>query len=84
MSKTNDNSTVATLEDHGTLVDTELARVTGGMIPGLGAIYTQMISDTISTCMEGAVRALDSRSEFASATRHRQWTAWRKPEAPLG
>jgi hypothetical protein len=45
MSKSNDASNIATLEDHGTLVDTELAEVTGGVIPGFGAIYTQMISD---------------------------------------
>jgi hypothetical protein len=30
MSKTNDASRFATLEDHGALVDTELAAVTGG------------------------------------------------------
>jgi hypothetical protein len=30
MSKTNDTSKLATLEDHGTLADTELDAVTGG------------------------------------------------------
>ena len=57
MRKSNETSNVVTLEDHGTLVDAELAGVTGGMIPGLGAIYTQMISDTISASVEGAVRS---------------------------
>jgi hypothetical protein len=56
MSKTNDTSNVAALEDHGTLIDTESAGVTGGLIPGLGAIYKQMISDTISATVDGAVR----------------------------
>ena len=58
MSKSNDPSNIAMLEDHGTLVDTELAGVTGGVIPGFGAIYTQMISDNISACVEGAVRGV--------------------------
>jgi hypothetical protein len=55
MSKSNDTSNVVTLESM--LVDTELAGVAGGMIPGLGAIYPQMVSDTISASVEGAVRS---------------------------
>jgi hypothetical protein len=43
-----------TIEDHGTLVDTELERVTGGM-PGLGAILTQALGNATSKAVEAVV-----------------------------
>jgi hypothetical protein len=47
MSKTNDTSNIATFEHHDTPADIALARVTGGMIPGLAPIYVQMHADMI-------------------------------------
>jgi hypothetical protein len=46
MSKTNDPSKLATLEDHNTLADTELNAVTGGML-GLGNVgqYIKSVSE---------------------------------------
>jgi len=57
MSKTNHAPTAvhATFENRGTLVDKELAEVTGGLIPGLAPIYAQMHEDVISACMDGLV-----------------------------
>jgi hypothetical protein len=54
MSKT-DDSKLAILVDHGPLADTELAGVTGGMIPGLTPIYAHMLADMISASVDGAV-----------------------------
>jgi hypothetical protein len=45
----------ATLNDHSTLADTELAAVTGGVIPGLAPIYAQIHADMISACVDGLV-----------------------------
>jgi hypothetical protein len=50
-----------TIEDHGTLVDTELERVTGGM-PGLGTILTQAVGNGTSQ----AVGALVSNAGYPS------------------
>ena len=55
MSKTNDTSRPATLEDQHMLADCELDAVSGGLIPGLAGIAPEMIANGISAGLNEAL-----------------------------
>jgi hypothetical protein len=55
MSKTNDTSRPATLEDHCPLADSELDAVSGGIIPGLNNMIADKTGEALGDLLVDAL-----------------------------
>jgi hypothetical protein len=58
MSKTNDPSRPATVEDHHTLADCELDAVSGGTVSGLTPLMADKIGDVLGDLLGAALEWL--------------------------